>query len=140
MALLFRINSKPFPVGYLSLAFLLRNGVFLALSVNKDATVINNRCPPCEPRSPKVAKEGKEQLPSCSHQTASTPYGEPQGRSGCENTGPRWVRNDISESRLVHLPICRKALNPLTWEIWFSLINDNILTLRLPALCCKTSI
>ena len=29
-------------------------------------------------------------------------------------------RKDFSEPRLLHLPIYRKALNSLTWDIWFS--------------------
>ena len=40
----------------------------------------------------------------------------------------------------MHHPINRKALNYLTWHIWFSLTNNNLLMLRLPALCCKTPI
>ena len=35
-------------------------------------------------------------------------------------------RNDFSEPRLLHLPIHRKALNSLTWDVWFSLINSNL--------------
>ena len=35
-------------------------------------------------------------------------------------------RNDFSEPRLLHLPIHRKALNSLTWDIGFSLINNNL--------------
>ena len=27
---------------------------------------------------------------------------------------------------------------PFTWDIWFSLINNNLLVFRLPAFCCKT--
>ena len=49
-------------------------------------------------------------------------------------------RNGFSEPRLLYLPIYRKALYFLTWDIWFSLINNNLLMSRLPALCCKTSI
>ena len=36
-----------------------------------------------------------------------------------------YQRNDFSEPRLFHLPIHGKAPNPLTWVIWFSLINNN---------------
>ena len=42
--------------------------------------------------------------------------------------------NDFNESRLLHLAICRKALNSLTWDIWLSLINNHVLMFRLPAL------
>ena len=52
-----------------------------------------------------------------------------------ENTAPdswgAYQRNDFSEPRLLHLPIHRKALNSLTWDIWFSLINHNLLIARL---------
>ena len=37
-----------------------------------------------------------------------------------------YQRNDFSEPWLLHLPIHRKALNSLTWGIWFSLINNNL--------------
>ena len=38
--------------------------------------------------SPEGTQEGNEEyLPSSSHQTAATPYTEPWGNSGCENTG-----------------------------------------------------
>ena len=48
-------------------------------------------------------------------------------------------RNDFSEPSLLHLPTHRKVLNSLTWGIWFSLINSNLLMFRLPGLCCKNS-
>ena len=32
-----------------------------------------------------------------------------------------YQKNDFSEPRLMHPPIHRKALNSLTWDIWFSL-------------------
>ena len=78
---------------------------------------------------------------------AATPYSEPQWSSGCDqdrilapDSWDTYKRNDFSEPRLLHLAIYRKALNSLTWDIWFSLTNNNLLLLRLPALCCKTSI
>ena len=37
-------------------------------------------------------------------------------------------------------PYSEKALNSFTWDIWLSLINNNLLMFRLPALFCKTSI
>ena len=50
-----------------------------------------------------------------------------------------YQRNDFSEPRLFHLPIYRKALNSLTWDIWFSL-TIIVWRSQLPALCCKTPI
>ena len=41
-----------------------------------------------------------------------------------------YQRKDFSEPRLLHLPIHRKVLNSLTWDIWFSLINNNLLMFR----------
>ena len=49
-----------------------------------------------------------------------------------------YQRNYFSEPRFLHLPICRKVLNTLTWDIWFSLINNNLLMFWLPGLCCKS--
>ena len=50
-----------------------------------------------------------------------------------------YQRNDFHEPRLLHLSIHRKVLYPSTWDIWFSLINSNLLMFLLPALCCKNS-
>ena len=47
-------------------------------------------------------------------------------------------RNDFHEPRFLHLTICRKAQNSLTWNIWFSFINGHLLMVTWPALCCKT--
>ena len=55
--------------------------------------------------------------------------------SGCAHQ-----KNDFIWPRLFYLPIYSKALNSLTWDIWFSLINSCVLIFRLPALCCKTSV
>ena len=46
-------------------------------------------------------------------------------------------RDDFSEPRLLHLSLGRKALNSLTWDIQFSLINSNLLMLQLPGLVYK---
>ena len=71
----------------------------------------------------------------------------PQGRSGCENPGywpqmtDAYERNDFSESKLLYLPIHKKALNSLIWNSWLPLINNHLWTFRLPALIhCKTSV
>ena len=77
---------------------------------------------------------------------AATPYSEPRGAPGVKNRMPvpdSWAacaRNNLGETRLLHLPIHRKALNSLVWDIWFLLINNNLLMFRLPALCCKISV
>ena len=50
-----------------------------------------------------------------------------------------YQRNDFIEPRILNLPIHRKALNSLTWDVWFSLINSNLLKFQVPGLCCKDS-
>ena len=52
----------------------------------------------------------------------------------------RWgayQRKDFSEPRLLHLPIQRKTLKSLTWDVWFSFINSHLLRCLLPGLCDK---
>ena len=41
---------------------------------------------------------------------------------------------DFSEPRLLHFLIYRKVLRSLTWDIWFSLISNNLLIFQLPDL------
>ena len=50
----------------------------------------------------------------------------------------RCVSKEFNEPRLLHLLIGRKLLNSLTWDVWFSLINSNLLMFWLPGFCCKT--
>ena len=46
-----------------------------------------------------------------------------------------YQRHDFSEPTLLHLST--RALNSLTWDIWFSLISNHLLMFRGPALCCE---
>ena len=63
--------------------------------------------------------------------------------SGCEkhilapDSWEAYERSDFTDPRLLHLPIYRKALNSLTWDIWFSLISTNLLLFKLLGICCK---
>ena len=57
-----------------------------------------------------------------------------------QNSSDTHERKDFREPKLLHLPIYRKALNFLTWVIWFSLINNKLLMFRLPAICLQTSL
>ena len=68
----------------------------------------------------------KEHLPSNSHQTAATPYGEPWGngmwkhRILASDSWGAYQRSDFREPRLLHLSIHRgkkKKLSSLTWDI-----------------------
>ena len=97
-----------------------------------------------EPRKSNACYLTAVELPP---QAATTPYGE-QGTKNMSNQthGARLLapdgwdareRNDFSKSRLLHLPIYRKALNFLNWDIWFSLINNNLSVFKLPAPCWK---
>ena len=50
-----------------------------------------------------------------------------------------YERNEFSEPKLLHLPIYRKALNSLTWDIWFSLIHKNTFDVQTTCPLLKTS-
>ena len=73
---------------------------------------------------------------SSSYQAAATAHAESSGNRML------WKRRTLargsSELQHLHLSIHRKALSSLTWDIWFSLINNHLLMFRPPALCCKT--
>ena len=51
-----------------------------------------------------------------------------------------YQRNDFSVARLMHLSIHRKALNSLTWEIWFNFINSNLLMFQPSGFVAKSPI
>ena len=53
-----------------------------------------------------------------------------------ESRGPH-QRCGFREPRLLHLPTQRKAVNFLTWDIWFRFINSHLLTFWLFGLCGK---
>ena len=85
----------------------------------------------------KGTQKGDKYLPFSSYQTAATPYGEPQGSSGCERHKKllpelrctwkewfKWAQTLVSS-------IYRKVLNSLTWDSWFSLISNNFWIFRL---------
>ena len=55
------------------------------------------------------------------------------------NSWGMYQRHDFSEPRLLYLPIHRKAVNSLTWDVWFSLISNTLLMFQLPGFCCKDS-
>ena len=48
------------------------------------------------------------------------------------DSGDAHGRNDFSKPRLSFLPIHRKVLISSSWDIWFSLINNNLLKTGLP--------
>ena len=103
--------------------WLMWNGVFPAISINKDVTAI-----------------GDSDIPNVNF------WAQKALRSGV-GVGVGWVkkwqwqpsapgwdaqeRNNFREPRVLRLPTHRKGLNSLTSDIWFSLINNNLLMLRL---------
>ena len=108
----------------------LRNGAFPAISVNKDVTVISDSALQCL----KALKEEN----TCDLAAISWVL----RNSDCKKQGilapdswDAYGRNDFSEPRILDLPIHRKVLNSLTWDIWFSL-TIIFLMFWLPALCC----
>ena len=48
-------------------------------------------------------------------------------------------RHGFTEPRLSHLPVYRKALNSLIWDVWLSLINSNPLQFQPPGFHRKNS-
>ena len=124
---------------------LLRNGVFPEISINKDVTVISNCNPPMwAGESYGELKKRRIQLSSI-HCTAFTSYSHSYGepcwklRIVAPDGWDAYQRNDFSEPRLLHLPTHTIALNSLTSDTRFSLINSNLLKSWLPGLCCKNS-
>ena len=67
--------------------------------------------------------------------TAATPHDVPWGEHRMENTRTLTLDNDdayqkenFTKFRLLHLPIHRKALKSLTWDVWvFFMISSNLL-------------
>ena len=50
-----------------------------------------------------------------------------------------YERNEFSKPKLLHLPIYRKALNSLTWDIWFSLLHKNTFDVQTTCPLLQTS-
>ena len=101
---------------FVAASFILRNGLFPAISINKDITVISDSSP-----SGQIGRRTILAIwqPPGSHYL--------RWAQDVKNTG-HWPqiedeRSDSSEPRLLHLPMHKKALNALTWDIWFPLIN-----------------
>ena len=82
--------------------------------------------------SPEGTQEGKNACLLAAFGLQPLPTVDPEEAQDVKNTlAPnRWgayQRNDFSDLQLLLLPIHRKALNTLTWGIYFSLINNNLL-------------
>ena len=63
--------------------------------------------------------------PPPTHPPGVAPWGDKRWEA--QDAGPRWLRR-ISKGYFNKLRLCihRKALNSLTWDIWVSLIRDNL--------------
>ena len=84
------------------------------------------------PVSPEGTQEGNKYLPSSSSQIAATPDLRTLAPESWDTVeGMISVSPDLASS---HTEKNAKFLN---WDIWFSVIKNNLLFL-LPALCCKT--
>ena len=81
--------------------------------------------------------------PPSSHQPLQPPptvHPEETQDGKTQDSGPRELRCISKEwFQWAHLPIHRKALNSLTWDVSFSLINSNLLKFPIPGLCCNNS-
>ena len=70
-------------------------------------------------------------------QSVTTPYGE--HKIPAPDSSDAYERND-SAPRLLHLPIHRKLLTFLTWDIWFSLILRNTFDVPITCSLLQTSV
>ena len=120
---------------------ILRNGLFPAISVNKGCHQWLQPSNMSWWTQRKLRKENTCHLEAV--RLKPQPMVSPEETQDVtrQGTSPRQLRCISREwfqwARLLHHPTYRKALNSLTWGIWFSIINSNLLTFRLPALCCK---
>ena len=98
------------------------NGVFPAISVNKDVTIISDFGPPCELLSPSGTQKGEKWLQAMNSQLLAAIVSEElrvwiiKNQVLAPHSWDAYKRNDFSERGLLHLPI---------------------LMFRLPAFCCK---
>ena len=107
------------------------NGVFPNISVNNDATIISDSSlPNVNSWTLSVLRKEKNICMIWQPSGYSQALQWPLRNSGCEkcrilaqDSWDAYKRNDFSEPRLLYLPIHRKVLNSLTWDIWFSLIH-----------------
>ena len=129
----------------------MRNGIFPAILVNEDVKVKSNYRPPTWVNESWQISGRKiifavYQPSDYSHSLQPLPLVSPKElrmwkhRILAPGSWDAYQRNDFSEPRLLHLPIYRRVLNFLTWDILFSSINSQFLMFWLPALCYKISI
>ena len=106
------------------------------ISINKDVTVISDLGPPNVNEDPQKGKQSLLSSRCHPHSIPSDCWGALRKFRECEKPKtPRMLaldsrdayeRNDFNNPRLLYLPIHRRALNSLTWDVCFSLINGNL--------------
>ena len=109
----------------------MRNGVFPAILITKDVMVISDSSPPgCSGR-----KRALRDLAATRLQPLPMGSLEELRVWKCKlltlESWDAYERNDFSEPKLLHLPIHRKALNSLTWDIWFPFVINKFLMFKL---------
>ena len=100
-----------------------------SLTVSPEGTQDRNRLPPIKPSATAATSQW------CTLRRLRMR----QHRILAPGSWGTYQRNDFNEPWLLHLPIHRKMLNSLTWGVWFSLINSELLMFLLPGFCCKNS-
>ena len=108
----------------------MRNGIFLAISVNKGCHNHQQLQPPSEGEL--VRTEGAQEGMNTCHLAAiklqPLPIMNPEEAQDVKNTGywpyitEVYIKGMTYVGGHLHPPMHRKALNFLTWDIWFSLI------------------
>ena len=125
----------------------MRSGIFAVLSVNKHVIVISDCSPPAWASKPwgntgKKTRPAMQQPSDCSH----SPWWAPgklrmlKTQAIAQDSWDAYQRNDSNKPRVLDFPIHKKALNSLTWVMWFSLMNNSLLMFSLLVLCCKACI
>ena len=79
------------------------------------------------------------QQPSGCEKTQAAPLSTPHGKNWPQEAEMHMTGmiSTSPDSCLLWVLLHRKALKSLTWDIWFSLINNNLLMFRWLTPCCK---
>ena len=117
------------------------------ISINKDVTAISDLGPQNGNEGPQKGKQSLWSSRCHPHSTPSNCWGALRKFRECEKSKTHrmlafdsrdaYERNDFNNPRLLYLPIHRRALNSLTWDVYFSLINGNLMFTLLAPLCYK---
>ena len=75
----------------------------------------------------------------CSHNCNMRGFRMEKSKIMALNSWGAYQKNDFNEPRLLHLPIHKKVLNSLSWNVYFYLTNSNLLMFHLPGFCCANS-